>query len=109
MVPPTRPAPTGVTYCRPDLRPTWRTCAAIMACRRPASLIMTGLRTLVIGPITTRTNRDGRTTAGVLRPGTAAGMFDAFIIAFPSLPVPPVDGTGKDGLASGKVTRLSRA
>ena len=106
---PASPAPTGVTYCRPDLRPTWRTCAAITMCRRPASFLMAGLSTLVIGPITTRTNRDGLTTAGVLRSGAACPMFDASIIAFPSLPVPPADGTGKDGMAAPKVTRLSGA
>jgi hypothetical protein len=39
---------------------------------------MAGLSSLVIGPITTRTNRDGRTTAGV--PGVTSRVFDAFIL-----------------------------
>jgi hypothetical protein len=43
---------------------------------------MAGLSTLVIGPITTRTNRDGRTTAGA--PGVTSWVFDAFILALPS-------------------------
>jgi hypothetical protein len=68
---------------------------------------MTGLSTLVIGPSMTRTNRDGLTAAGVLQPGAASWVFGAFMVALPSLPVPPVDGTGKDGLATPKVTRLS--
>jgi hypothetical protein len=56
--------PAGVTYGRPDRRPTWRICAAIMTCLRPASLRMTGLSTLVSGPMTTATSREGRTAAG---------------------------------------------
>jgi hypothetical protein len=43
------------------------------------------------------------------QPGVTSWVFDAFMVALPSLPVPPVDGTGKGGLATGKVTRLSSA
>ena len=82
-VSPARRAPTGVTYGRPDLRPTWCTCAAIVMWRRPANVIVAGLSTLVSGRITTRTSRDGLTT-GVWR------MSDALIVALPSLPVSPV-------------------
>ena len=77
-VSPVSRAPATVTYARPERRPTWRICAAILMCLRPASLIMTGLSSLTSGRMRV-TSREGRTTAGV--PGTwvsDASMFGAF-------------------------------
>ena len=45
----------------PERLPTWWICAAMGKCRRPANLTMTGLRILVSGRITTRTNNAGPT------------------------------------------------
>ena len=93
-VSPVSRAPAGVTYVRPDRRPTCRICAAIMTCLRPASLSMTGLSTLVSGPMTTATSREGRTTFGSLGV-SCVHRRDAFLRG---------DGTGKDGTAGPKVT-----
>src|SRR5215475_7286817 len=61
MVSPASRAVTGVRYTFPERRPRWRSSAAIAKCRLPARATMTGLRALVIGPITVRTTTDGGT------------------------------------------------
>src|SRR5215813_12091079 len=73
MVSPASRAVTGVRYAFPERRPRWWSSAAMAKCRVPARATMTGLRALVIGPITVLTTTDGGT--GTSARGLSSWMF----------------------------------